>query len=255
METQNIAVLERQVRELKEQERVDNINKELEKQTKTYKNKCYATHTFARKVNHSTYGGINACLRKVVDVYLKDNTVMLSIENISYRRNEPTGYLSFEVNQTTSRTARNWYENFRYEITLDQYEAVKQQVSARIDVISSDIRSTFRNPDQWQTMGSASDEESEVKLLLASKMPVIKLSDDRFPGSNITIKEILHWQRHPLIVAGEYLLNNKYSKLIIQEMIAQMSNHATAWGNSISERDWPRIQGLREFLYNTKWEE
>ena len=96
-----IRELEAQVKELKEKKRLEDLNSELTKYL-LMKNKCFATHTFARQVNHSTYGGISARLRKVIDVYLKDNTVMYSLENIEYNRNEPTNYLSFVVNQNTA---------------------------------------------------------------------------------------------------------------------------------------------------------
>ena len=246
--------LEIKLKNLKEQEQINQLSRELEIQKTKYLGKCYATHTFSRLEKHASFSALTACLRRVNEVYLQDGkTIMLSIENIDYRR-DTDGRLSFDISYRTSTTVHNWYENFRYEIKPEQYETVKQMVTAKIDLIGEEIRKSMKSPNIIQTNGNHSKEQQQVQLLIDSKMPFIKLGQEREKDTNLSVREILSWQAHPLLIGGEYLINNQYSKEIVLKIANDLKSKAIIWGRSIYERDIPRAEALLNFVNNTNWE-
>ena len=241
----NVQELERQLADAKKQEIIDNLNTELLKHIHL-KNKCYATHLFGRK----SFQSIDAKFRKITDVIIKDNKIRYEIENITYHKHMD-GMLTFEVATTYSSEPHHWYESFRYEIPLGQYETIKNQVTAQIDIIGDSIRSILKSPDDYIRQGEYSDEQVNEELILASKCPLIHLEEE--PYHKVSVRELLVWNKHPLVISGKYLVNNKYSKLIAQNIVDELIKGARSWGGSIYDRDMPRAEKLQEFINKTDW--
>lgn len=244
MET--VTELQNKLKQAKEQEKVDGLNKELQEKM-SFKGKCYATHTFAR-----VRGAIHASFRRINDVVIKYDKVTFEVENIDYRRTKEGG-LMFNVDFSTSQEARNWYESFRYEITPEQYETVKNQVTAKIDGFTELIRSNMKAPSDYITNGDHTDSVTHEELLLASGIPVLKLSKEDKATGHTSIAEMLSWYRHPLFIAGKYLLLNQFSKTILQQIVNDLRRKANAWGSSIADRDIPRANALQSFIDATDW--
>lgn len=247
--------LKAQLSKAEEQRKIDQSNEDLTKNM-SMKGKCFATHTFARKPGSGGWGGINARIRRINEVLLDGYRVVFSIETIEFIHSKE-GKVSFDFQTQTRLDPRNWYEAFRYDITPEQYESIKQNVIAQVDLIGQTIRNGMKEPNTFQSNGDYSKEQTNEKLLLASGVPVIDLSENKHKvkGSNLTVREILSWQNHPMLISGNYLLNNEYSRKIVVSIADEMEKHARNWGSSIAERDYPRVEALREFVKSIKWKE
>lgn len=157
---------------------------------------------------------------------------------------------SFKISRNIENIGRSSL-SFNNEITLEQFNHVVNTVIPDCEASVGKLRFAFKHRD-YVSSGDYGDERNKGELLDDQGIKCIDL--ETLPEkikekgySNIGILEILRWQRHP------YLYNSKlYKSLNWLELIIKirddLRNHAYSWGDSILDRDLPRIALLDKFI-------
>ena len=244
--------LEQQLKEAKEKERIEALNKQLEENIKLYKGKCYATHLLGRGWNKN----ITCNVRRVVDVRLNSQKteVEFELDTFGYVRTaEPRPTVRYESSRHITQSVKSWWESFRHEITESQFMAAKKKVEANVDIIGESIREGMRVPDDYINGVTQTEDMNHMALLTGCKIPLITLPTERTPNNNTSIAEMLGWYHHPMVYGGKVLINCQYSKCLLEQIIRTLSSNMHSWGGSIYSRDAPRVEALTNFLNSTKW--
>ena len=241
--------LERQLKEVKEAERVEVLQIELTRQLQ-YKGKCYSTHLLGR----GWHKNITCNLRRVADVVLNDQKtgVYFHLENIEFKKSAE-GEVSFHSFHTGASDIRNSWESFRHEITEAQFMTVKAQTEAYLETIGTTMRSALKEPIDYIDGFQQKEDQAHEEILRGCIIPLITLPSTSVSNCCGSIAEMLSWNHHPFLYCGKYLVNSKESKNMVNYIIKDLTKHMNSWGGSIYERDAPRVRALTEFVNGIKW--
>jgi hypothetical protein len=241
---EDILELENKLKKAKEAEKQATIQQNFERDKKQYEG-CWGTHKicrfdypgkgvelyFCRNSNFRVHNGNTICTHEIIGINTSKNNFRFQCDTYNNY-----GFHTYS------------FQQFKHKIEESLFETVKNQVSAYLENGVKGLEKEIKNQHETITNGDYGRERSEKELLLKSGIDVIELPEDGYES----IMQFLNWKNHPLLI-GNLLVNNQYSKLIIESIIQDLFKSAGSWGGGVADRDYPRALKLQEFVKNTNW--
>ena len=251
--------LRAQLRIKEREENLSVIRLAMEKARLNYFNKCYATHTLTRN-----YKRIDATVEKIIgvslDIYyyregykkleeledteLSSAKVVLLQEVISIRlSDDPKANFKTSVSVGSGYTDLNDFRPFRYELSLDEYEIIKNNLIGKIDILATDIRKELPEWNLYITNGEASIDSNMEEYLKEVGLTTVTL-----PSEEMVFN--LRW--HPFLY-GDKILKTKESVDLIKLRCKNLEETITNWSKipesyRIINRDREILQWLRNVI-------
>jgi hypothetical protein len=229
--------IKKQLREAEEKEKLNNQERKLLLAKTNYMGKCSATHTFSRMPDQF-HGQAN----RVVGVTLDNQgNVLLECRYVDVIRYKYPYDSTIKAEVGEHKRSPNSYYHYRYDITVEQFEAIYASASADMVNLYANIQGIFKNLDEYQTMGEHGDLRGLMKNLEESGQPYIDLTDHK------EFVKILSWEKCGLLV-GNYVILTPFTITTIETIIKRLRNHASIWSARIAEEDHRRIRILNNII-------
>lgn len=246
MEINTKEQLERKLRELNENEEKQRQDNWLNSEIKQYVGKCYSTHLFQKLPKP----GITIRVRKIISCDWDNGNKCPSFKvlDISFNRYLQYGKMNFSIEERTSNEALpSWIGRWSHEISVELFNSIVEQSIAHGEGYFDKIKHLFRQTE-YITQGDHGDESARLDLL--NDFNLIDLPMEGY----LNINDLLIWNRHPFHYGRNKLLNTKESIEIVKKIADSIEKKAIKWGGSIYERDRPRIEKLRSFYEQYKYD-
>ena len=223
------------LRKAEEQEKINSNERRLILAKTNYIGKCTATHTFSRISDQ-----FHAYATRVIDVELDDEgrTILIckDIEILRYKYPQ-NKTLKIEVGE--KRRSTNSYHHFRYNITVEQFESLYGSVKADMLTAYDNVKGSFKDPDEYQTMGDHNNDRNTMANIEACRIPYLDLTT--YPE----FIKILAWEKCGLLV-GNLLLRTEYTEKSLDAIIKRLKEHAQMWSYRLGEEDHRRAAILEK---------
>lgn len=239
-----ILELKHKLKEAEEAEKKATIKQNFEREKQQYEG-CWGTHkicrfdypgkgveiSFCRNSNFRINNEKTICTHEFIGINTSKNNFRFQCD-----RYDNYGFHTYS------------FQQFKHKIEESLFETAKNQVTSYLEVGLKGLEKQISNQHENLTQGDFSNEKSEKELILKSGIELIKLPEKGYES----IMQMLNWYHHPLLI-GNLLINNQYSKKIIEDIIADLTKNASIWGSSVADRDYPRARKLQEFVKDTNW--
>lgn len=246
-----IETLKKQLAEAQAELENDAMQKRLDDAKKQFEG-CWSTHKICRFKYPGK--GFEFSLDKHYDFEISSDKKDINCKTISIRAYTSNNNFSFTISDYgyLNVVGTYFHDGCKYRISEKSFNELRTKFQAYLEAGIDSIRMEIPSQPEVVTMGDHGLDCGAVAKILESKIPVINTTEYQGVGY-ISLKGLISSYNHPLLI-GEYLVNNQYSKSILENIIKRVEDNMYSWGGSILERDIPRVKALKSFLDSVQWQ-
>lgn len=224
-----------QLEEKEKEERISYLNNKLQEAEKIWVGKCYATHTLSRN-----YKNINASISKIIGVSLnlwnyRDRSKKLeefSVKELNSARlefqeeaisiflnDDPHTINKCSVSIGSYYVDSNNFRPYRYEISADEYEIIKNNLNTKSHLFGEKLREQLPKWNLFICNGDASKDSNTEEYLEKIGLELVALPKEEMVFN-------LRW--HPFLY-GDKIIKTKESIKLIEIRCAEIEEQILGW--------------------------